>query len=64
MEGGRVLVVEGDILVAREIETGLRNWQFSEVVRGLDPGDAVVVSLDRAEVVEGATAEIVGETLK
>jgi len=64
MEGGRVLVVEGDTLVAREIETGLRNWQFSEVVRGLAAGDAVVVSLDRAEVVEGATVEIVGETLK
>jgi len=64
MEGGRVLVVEGDTLVAREIETGLRNWQFSEVVRGLAPGDAVVVSLDRTEVVEGATVEIVGETLK
>jgi HlyD family secretion protein len=64
MEGGEVLVVENGILSAREIETGLRNWQFSEVVRGLEPGEAVVVSLDRPEVVEGAEVEVVAETLK
>jgi HlyD family secretion protein len=64
MEGGEVLVVEGEVLVARAIETGLRNWQFSEVVRGLESGEAIVVSLDRAEVVAGAEVEIVAETLK
>ncbi len=64
MEGGEVLVVEGELLAARTIETGLRNWQFIEVVRGLELGEAVVVSLDRAEVVAGAEVEIVAETLK
>ena len=64
MEGGEVLVVEGELLAARAIETGLRNWQFSEVVGGLEQGESVVVSLDRAEVVAGAEVEIVAETLK
>ena len=32
------------------VETGLRNWSFTEIVDGLEEGDRVVVSLDRAEV--------------
>ena len=64
MEGGRVLVVRDDHLVEVSVETGLRNWQFTEVVRGLSLGDPVVVSLDRVEVVAGAKARITGETLK
>ena len=64
MEGGRVLVVREEQLVEVSVETGLRNWQFTEVVDGLAEGDPVVVSLDRVEVVEGAKVRIAGETLK
>jgi HlyD family secretion protein len=64
LEGGRVLVVRGDALVAVPVETGLRNWDFAEVTRGLPDGEAVVVSLDRAEVKEGARVRIAGESLK
>ena len=64
IEGSRVLVIEGEELVSKEVETGLRNWQFVEVLSGLSVGETVVVSLDRAEVVEGATAVISSETLK
>jgi HlyD family secretion protein len=64
IEGGRALVVEGDRLVAREVEIGLRNWDFSEVTAGLAAGEAVVVSVDRAEVVEGAKVRIADETFK
>ena len=64
IEGARVLVVEGDRLVAREVETGLRNWAFTEVRRGLEAGAPVVVSLDRAEVEAGARAVIAEETLQ
>lgn len=62
LQGGKVLVVEGDRLVEREVETGLRNWQWIEITSGLSPGEAVVVSLDRAEVKDGALAEIADET--
>jgi HlyD family secretion protein len=62
IEGRRVLVVEDDVLRTREVETGLRNWDFVEIVDGLRAGEAVVVSLDRAEVREGAPARIESET--
>jgi HlyD family secretion protein len=64
IEGARVLVVQDDRLVAREVETGLRNWAFTEVRRGLSAGEPVVVSLDRAEVEAGARAVISEETLQ
>jgi HlyD family secretion protein len=64
LEGGRVLVVENRRLLARPVETGLKNWQFAEVTKGLFAGDAVAVSLDRAEVREGARVSIAGETAK
>jgi len=56
LEGGKVLLLEDDRLVERTLELGLRNWDFTEVTGGLDPGSRVVVSLDRAEVVAGARA--------
>ena len=62
MEGGRVLVVDGQTLVERAVTTGLRNWQFAEVTSGLQAGDRVVVSLDRVEVEAGATVTVVGSS--
>ncbi|MEX0880104.1 MAG: efflux RND transporter periplasmic adaptor subunit [Thermoanaerobaculia bacterium] len=64
LEGGRVLVVEKDRLAARKVKTGLKNWQFVEVAEGLAAGDLVTVSLDRAEVKEGARVRIEAETKK
>ena len=54
MEGDRVLVVRGDVLVETRVQPGLRNWEYVEAVSGLAEGDPVVVSLDRAEVKAGA----------
>jgi HlyD family secretion protein len=54
----RVLVVEDDVLVEREVETGLRNWDYVEIKAGLQENELVVSSLDRAEVEAGQTAEI------
>ncbi|PYT13989.1 MAG: efflux RND transporter periplasmic adaptor subunit [Acidobacteria bacterium] len=62
LEGDRVLVFNGGHLVARQVKTGMRNWEFSEVQEGLNEGDPVVVSLDRAEVKEGVRATIGDET--
>ena len=64
LEGGRVLVVDGDRLVSRTVKTGLKNWQFAEVTGGLSAGDPVTVSLDRAEVKQGARVRIEAETKK
>lgn len=55
LEGNKVLLVGTDgVLTERAVETGLRNWDFTEVRGGLSRGDRVVVSLDRTEVKPGA----------
>ncbi len=56
MEGDRVLVLDGDVLTSRAVQVGLRNWENAEVAGGLQEGEAIVISLDRAEVQEGAQA--------
>ena len=53
-EGGKVLVVEGDTLVERTLRTGVANWEFTEVLSGLDAGERIVTSLEREGVVAGA----------
>lgn len=56
LQGGKVLVLEGDRLVERPLTLGLRNWDFAEVAGGIPEGARVVVSLDRPEVRAGALA--------
>ena len=56
LEGDRVLVLDQGTLAGRPIKAGMRNWENAEVVDGLKEGEAIVVSLDRAEVKEGARA--------
>ncbi len=58
MEGNKILVLDDGELVERELTPGLRNWDFTEVVSGLEEGELVVTSLDREEVEAGARAEI------
>lgn len=57
-EGGRVLVVEDGRLVERVVVPGRRNWDFVEVVSGLEEGERVVTSLDRPEIKAGAEAMV------
>ena len=56
LQNQSVLVLEEEQLVEREIELGLRNWQFAEVRGGLVEGEPVVVSLDRLEIQAGVRA--------
>jgi len=56
LEGGKVLALEHGRLVERTLELGLRNWDFTEVVAGLEAGTRVVVSLDRPEIEAGVRA--------
>ncbi len=58
LQGGRVLVVRGETLASVPIRSGLSNWETTEVVDGLSPGDRVVISLDRVEVREGARVTV------
>jgi HlyD family secretion protein len=58
LQGGRVLVVRAGLLVAVPVRAGLANWEFTEIVDGVRPGEQVVVSLDRPEVREGARVTV------
>lgn len=53
-EGAKVLVVEAGTLVERTLETGVANWEFTEVLSGLAGGEKVVTSLEREGVAAGA----------
>jgi HlyD family secretion protein len=55
-EGGKVLVLEGGRLAERTVRTGIRNWQFTEILAGLAPGERVVTARDSAEIRPGARA--------
>jgi HlyD family secretion protein len=55
--GSRVLVLgAGGVLEERTVETGLSNWEYTEVRAGLSRGEQVVTSLERAGVKAGARA--------
>src|SRR5688572_17926520 len=41
-------------IATRAVETGIANWEFTEIVSGLTAGDRVVSSIDRDGVVDGA----------
>lgn len=57
LEGGRALVyTAAGLLESRTLKTGLSNWSFTEVQSGLEPGDKVVLSVEREGVVAGARA--------
>ena len=41
-------------IASRAVETGIANWEFTEILRGIEDGDRVVSSIDRDGVVDGA----------
>jgi len=55
-EGNVVLVYENGRLREQKIETGIANWEHTEVRGGLTSGQKVVVSVERAGVEAGAKA--------
>jgi HlyD family secretion protein len=52
-----VLVLEGGRLEERTVVAGLANWQFTEVLDGLNGGELVVTVRDSTAVQAGALAE-------
>ena len=59
MQGKQVLVISDGILVEREVETGLRNWDLVEITAGLQEGEQIVASLDQDEIEAGSQVEII-----
>ena len=51
-----VYVLDGatNRISARGVETGIANWEFTEILGGVAAGDRVVSSIDREGVVDGA----------
>jgi len=57
LPGSRVLLLGADgALAERRVETGLANWEYSEIRSGLARGDRVVTSLERSGVKAGVRA--------
>ena len=55
MEGKKVLVYKADgKLEERIVSSGLSNWQYTEILSGLQEGEQIVASLDRAGLKAGA----------
>ncbi|WP_435627029.1 efflux RND transporter periplasmic adaptor subunit [Candidatus Ferrigenium straubiae] len=58
LEGKRVLFYRPDgVLEERKVETGLANWEYTEITSGLNEGDRVVMSLDAAGVKAGVRVQ-------
>ena len=54
--GGRVLLLEDGLLVERRIERGLSNWEWTEVVSGLDGSERVVLPRGQSGLMAGVRA--------
>jgi HlyD family secretion protein len=52
LEGGKVLLYHPDTgkLEERALKAGITNWEYTEVLEGLKPGDRIVTSLEREGV--------------
>ena len=58
LDGNRALVLKNDMLEERKLETGLANWEYSEVRSGLKAGEQVVTSLEVEGVKAGVAAVV------
>jgi HlyD family secretion protein len=59
VEGSRVMMLQEGKLVDQSVRIGLSNWEFTEIVEGLNEGDSIVISLEREGVKVGAVAQAV-----
>jgi len=56
IEGNRVYVLEEGRARTRPIETGLGNWEYTEITQGLEAAQRVIVSIDREGLADGVAA--------
>ena len=59
LEGNKVLIYNADSkkLEERAIQTGITNWEFTEVLSGMKQGDRIVASLEREGVKAGVVVK-------
>jgi HlyD family secretion protein len=64
LDGKRVFVYLPDrkVIQERSIQAGLSNWEYTEVISGLKPGEQVVVNVDRSGIADEAPAVVMKET--
>ena len=60
LDGKRVFVYQPDrkIIKERTIKRGLSNWNYTEVLSGLDPGELVVINVDHSGIKDNANAVV------
>jgi HlyD family secretion protein len=59
MENNRVLLIDAEgVLHERTFIPGLSNWNYTEVVSGLQLGDKVVMSIGKEGVKDGAKVSV------
>jgi len=56
LEGGRVLLLEQGLIAERQLDVGLKNWNWTEARGGLELDDLVITSLGSTEVQVGVSA--------
>ena len=61
LEDNKVWLVEQGHIIERSIQTGLKNWNYVEIQDGLLEGEAVITSLDRADLQPGHPVHITDE---
>ena len=63
LDGNRVFVFSEseEMILEKKIKPGISNWDFTEVLSGLEMNEMVVVNVDQAGVKDGVKAKIQGE---
>jgi HlyD family secretion protein len=56
VEGKRVYVLEDGRIRARDVTTGIGNWEYTEITGGIEAGARVVTSVDREGLADGVRA--------
>ena len=58
-EGNKIFIFQKETgqLTLREVETGLSNWEFTEITAGLREGEQVVSSIDREGIGDGVAVQ-------
>lgn len=63
LRNGKVMVLGKDGIVdEREVQTGISNWQQTEILSGIDAGERIITSLNLSGLLPGARARAASET--
>jgi HlyD family secretion protein len=60
LEGNKVYLYDTDFgtISSMSVTTGLSNWQYTEILEGLEEGQQIVLSIDRNGLYDGAVVKI------